>query len=258
MQERMDLFEPLFATWETQYNQLNNSFHEFESSVRRKETTGSPTMTKLLHEHDKLEKQIAVLNTKIETTVKTMGDTMNIKLAEMESTFDGRLKHITGSAVKKSKVATTDGSTMDQSLVDDLLVQIQNINERLDNHIKNNSEMMSVHEARRIQEFNVVKNLTDDVAFWKHQSCTRDELNVQMNRMSADWMTRIDQYLLQARETLAVPEISTNERFTPAKREELVNLTRDICMKEMKEYVSASMSRQNAKDTSSNIYEKDL
>ena len=58
---------------------MNNRFHEFESSVRRKETTGSPTMTKLLHEHDKLEKQFALLNAKIETNVKTMGDTMNTK-----------------------------------------------------------------------------------------------------------------------------------------------------------------------------------
>ena len=84
----------------------------------------------------------------------------------MEATFEGRLKHITGSAAKKSKMATADGSTMEQDLVDDLLVQIQNVNERLENHIQNNSEAMGVHETRRIQELNAVKTLKDDMAFF--------------------------------------------------------------------------------------------
>ena len=55
MKERMDLFEPRFATWETHYNQLNRRLQEIEPSVKKKDAPGSPTMTKLLHENDKLE-----------------------------------------------------------------------------------------------------------------------------------------------------------------------------------------------------------
>ena len=44
------------------------------------------------------------------------------------------------------------------------------------------------------------------MAFLKHQSYTRDESDVQMDRVRADWMTRFDQHLLQVREKLVVPE----------------------------------------------------
>ena len=49
---------------------------------------------------------------------------------------------------------------------------------------------------------------------------------------------------------IVVPEMPMNERFTPEKRAEIV--------REMKEYVSATIARQYAKDISSDTYEKDL